>query len=106
MTIEKLKFYPEIYRIRARFNWEIKNGRIKRPKICSKCGKSAKNIDGHHPNYNEEFKVIWLCRSCHFKEHGKLKNKIILPLREKIRNRYAHQRISLSVESQDAPQAT
>lgn len=37
---------------------------------CKRCNK--KNVIKHHVCYEPE-KTIWLCKSCHMKEHGKLK---------------------------------
>jgi post-segregation antitoxin (ccd killing protein) len=38
---------------------------------CQKCGAAPKNrqLDGHHPDYSKPLEVVWLCRSCHKKEH-------------------------------------
>lgn len=38
--------------------------KIQRPDKCSKCNKKCKP-DGHHPDYNNLLKVVWLCRQCH-----------------------------------------
>lgn len=43
---------------------EVKRGNIKKPKVCSVCGKEAR-IEGHHFDYNFPLKVIWCCRACH-----------------------------------------
>lgn len=41
---------------------------------CSKCGSKSEVQGHHHKGYEEEnwLNVIWLCRTCHNKEHGKL----------------------------------
>lgn len=46
----------------------IRTGTIIRPAQCSHCGKYCVP-DGHHPDYNEPSLVIWLCKSCHNKQH-------------------------------------
>jgi hypothetical protein len=52
------------------------NLNIKRVKVCQTCG-SMKNIDLANIKgiYNRDFKNWkYLCRSCHMKEDGRLKN--------------------------------
>lgn len=48
------------------------------PKNCSKCHKNAKldlaNISGQYKRDVDDF--IYLCRSCHMKEDGRLDNLI------------------------------
>lgn len=44
----------------------VKEGILVRPSKCEKCGKTCKP-EGHHPDYNEPFKVKWLCHKCHSK---------------------------------------
>jgi hypothetical protein len=48
-----------------------------RPTNCSKCLCECKP-DGHHIDYTKPLEVIWLCKSCHAKEHKKLKCKAVL----------------------------
>lgn len=51
----------------------IRDGSLKRPNICSECGKTPpkfsdgrSGIDAHHNNYNNDYlDVVWLCRACH-----------------------------------------
>lgn len=52
----------------------IKTGHLVRPAICSSCGKTDCEIQGHHWSYLEEhwLDVIWLCTECHGKEHRKI----------------------------------
>ena len=54
------------------FNLAVNFGEIKR-KPCEICGK--KNAQGHHPNYNEPLKVIWLCPKHHRELHEKNKRR-------------------------------
>lgn len=46
------------------FNHAVQTRKIKRVRICSKCGREGL-IEGHHPNYNKPLEVLWLCRKCH-----------------------------------------
>lgn len=55
--------YPERQRARMILNNEIREGRIRRPKICSKC-KKHRLIIGHHLDFSKPLKVKWICRSC------------------------------------------
>lgn len=40
---------------------------------CETCGKHK--TDAHHPDYSKPLEVVWLCRSCHKKEHGRRKRE-------------------------------
>ena len=40
---------------------------------CERCGKEK--TDAHHPDYSKPLEVVWLCRSCHKKEHGRRKRE-------------------------------
>lgn len=50
-------------------NRAVKNGHIKRPKLCQMCSKAGRII-GHHPDYSRPLAVLWVCYSCHSKIHG------------------------------------
>lgn len=50
----------------------IKEGILIRPKECTRCLKECK-AEAHHEDYMKPLDVIWLCRSCHGKEHRKHK---------------------------------
>jgi len=47
----------------------IKAGKVTRPEICPNCGRSAK-IQAHHVNYEHFMNFVWLCASCHKREHN------------------------------------
>ncbi len=51
----------------------IKEGILIRPLECSRCLKECKS-EAHHEDYMKPLEVIWLCRSCHGKEHRKHKD--------------------------------
>lgn len=46
--------------------YKINKGEIIRPSKCEQCGKESK-IEAAHYNYDEPYRVRWLCRSCHAK---------------------------------------
>ena len=58
------KNHPEAMKARVKLRWQIKIGKIIRPKNCSICKREVK-ISAHHPDYSKPLKVIWLCSSCH-----------------------------------------
>ena len=37
---------------------------------CEDCG-DAQYIQGHHEDYDKPLEVLWLCRPCHLRRHGK-----------------------------------
>lgn len=51
-----------------------RDGKIIKSETCEHCGTSEKKIQGHHWSYLPEhwLDVIWLCTSCHGKEHKRL----------------------------------
>jgi len=60
------QYRREKYKIRAKDNARIayKKGLIQKPLFCEMCGEN-KPLDRHHENYDEQLKVIWVCRKCH-----------------------------------------
>ncbi len=64
---EKNKFYWKVHKA-------IKLGKIKKG-ICEIC-KRKRKICAHHDDYNKYLKVRWLCKSCHSKLHGHLREGI------------------------------
>lgn len=44
----------------------VASGRVLR-QPCERC--SASKAEGHHPDYAKPLEVVWLCSSCHRKEH-------------------------------------
>ncbi len=51
----------------------IKEGIVIRPDTCIRCSKECKP-EAHHEDYLKPLEVVWLCRSCHGKEHRKHKD--------------------------------
>tara|TARA_R110000868_G_scaffold133217_4_gene344732 strand:- start:1541 stop:2155 length:615 start_codon:yes stop_codon:yes gene_type:complete len=69
-TYEYIARYPEKKKAVASVNNAIMYGKMIRPSKCSRCP-NENNIEGHHTDYSKPLEVIWLCRKCHNKEHGK-----------------------------------
>lgn len=59
------------YYARILVNRAVNARKIIKPKVCSRCI-NTKYIQGHHPDYSKPLEVIWLCISCHRKEHQNL----------------------------------
>ena len=51
-------------------NMRVRRGALEKPQCCEEC-KQKKKLDAHHPDYDFPDQVVWLCRSCHMKEHCK-----------------------------------
>ena len=45
----------------------VNRGILKKPSHCEGCGKrtAKKNLAGHHHDYKDKLKVMWLCYTCH-----------------------------------------
>jgi hypothetical protein len=67
------KLYPEKARARSLLSNAICEGKIIRPSACSLCGTTETKIQAHHPDYSKTYDVIWVCRSCHFMVHDRIK---------------------------------
>lgn len=60
---------PEKVKAHKKLSYAVKVGRIKK-QPCRECG--GGNVQGHHPNYSEPLKVIWLCPEHHTEHHQEL----------------------------------
>ena len=63
--------HPERIRAVSAINHGIRDGKVVRPTSCSRCGDECKP-QGHHPDYSEPLKVVWLCTRCHKRLHADL----------------------------------
>ena len=63
-------------RVKAKniLNKAIFEGKISKPKVCSKCGKKGL-IHGHHTDYSQPLSVQWLCPPCHLNIHRSINNE-------------------------------
>jgi len=59
---------------KRRAMWMVNNrkrsGTIVPPDACERCG-SAGPLQAHHPDYSKPLDVVWLCTTCHGREHRK-----------------------------------
>lgn len=76
-SIERAKVSGK-YRARIVLGNAVRDGRIKKPSRCSRCGeeKPGRQIHGHHADYSKPLRVRWLCSSCHGKEHRIEKDRL------------------------------
>lgn len=65
--------YPEKLKARQAIARALKSGKLTKPNICEACGSTGR-IEGHHMDYAEQLKVLWLCTSCHSTYHS---NKVL-----------------------------
>lgn len=63
----------ERYSTSNKFGYYKRKNKIETPN-CSVCGEP--NAFAHHPDYEQPFSVIWLCRGCHAKEHSRLLKEV------------------------------
>jgi len=50
----------------------VRDGRIEKPCVCTKCKKTevSRKMHAHHKDYAFPLNVIWLCAQCHHDEHS------------------------------------
>lgn len=80
----KLKHFTQAYRLshkrsrlkyplkemaRAKVNYALKMGKIKKPSFCEKCKTAHNRIEGHHFDYAKPLNVLWVCPPCHHQVH-------------------------------------
>ena len=64
----------EKYKTRDITSYAITKGELIRDN-CEDCGSSI-DVQAHHSDYSKPLNVTWLCRTCHNKRHGKLKDGV------------------------------
>lgn len=67
-NLEYRTLFPEKVIIHNQTSAAIMKREIVRAEFCSKCGEPG-DIHAHHFNYDHWENFIWLCASCHRREH-------------------------------------
>lgn len=62
--------FPEKYQGRLATNRLIRKGILIRPDHCPECGATGR-IEGHHTDYSKPADILWLCKRCHVRAHGR-----------------------------------
>lgn len=65
---------PEKSRAHLAVASAVRRGDLARPDVCDCCGKPGR-LDAHHEDHSQPLKVRWLLRSCHVREHERLRRK-------------------------------
>jgi len=67
-----VKRYPEKIECHRKVRRALDLGILSKPSECCMCQK-PKKVEAHHDDYSKPLDVLWVCRQCHLKKHGKLK---------------------------------
>lgn len=60
---------PEKTQCHTVMNNALRNGKVIKSQSCQSCGTTEAKIHGHHPDYSKPLEVMWLCASCHARQH-------------------------------------
>lgn len=60
---------PEKYHCHRILNNAVRDGEVIKSCSCQFCGTTKVKIHGHHPDYTKPLEVMWLCASCHSRQH-------------------------------------
>ena len=61
--------FPEKIKAREAVCRALKFGKLIKPDICMDCKRRTSRLHGHHEDYSQLIKVIWLCVGCHRRRH-------------------------------------
>ena len=64
---------------RARADYLVRQGRIKKPALCGLCGREG-NLEKHHPDYTDPERVLFWCVGCHRRFHRRLSRRTVFEL--------------------------
>ncbi len=51
----------------------LRDGVLRKPKHCEKCGWKTPHLEKHHPDYSQPLQVRFLCHTCHCFEDGRMR---------------------------------
>lgn len=56
----------------------VQTGKLKKPPGCERCGelREPRELDGHHPDYNDPLWIIWVDRQCHVDVHKEERGEV------------------------------
>jgi len=60
---------PAQWAAQVSLNKALGDGLVEKPDNCAECGTRGKRLMGHHDDYNELYRVRWLCSPCHSRIH-------------------------------------
>lgn len=62
---------PEKRTAHIRLGNAVRDGRVTKPKSCSRCNTETPSrfLHGHHHDYSKPLDVEWICVNCHAAEH-------------------------------------
>lgn len=60
---------PLKFRARAKVRSALESGRLKKPTACTRCGSTRAPLHAHHEDYTRPLDVVFLCSTCHGREH-------------------------------------
>ena len=53
----------------------VRDKKVLKPDYCFVCGEKAREIHGHHFDYNKPLEVLWCCADCHIGLHKMLRER-------------------------------
>lgn len=68
-ALEWKQAFPEKVKIHRQVSAAVSRGEVVKPLMCSKCLRET-SLHAHHYDYEHFMHFVWLCASCHKKEHG------------------------------------
>lgn len=68
-NLEWRQTFPEKVKAHQQVSAAVNRGEVVKPLMCSKCLRETR-LHAHHYNYEHFMNFVWLCASCHKKEHG------------------------------------
>ena len=52
--------------LRRRLKDDVRLGHVTRSSYCEVCYE-VKQVEAHHPNFDEPHRYVWVCKNCHTK---------------------------------------